>query len=253
MMPKRKNRRLGSFPCVGLVLVFFAGLGTARAATVQVDIRNSLIVLQARQAPVIDVLTAVAERTGISFETSDPLSEPVSLDFKDLTLEECIRRLLVNRNYSLVFEKNAQNAIVLKSIRITGSGPVTRVQLGPALPQPRPEAPSRERVIQRSYSKEWLIYQLENSKGLKRQIRVSDPEDSPAEGGVRITRIPRRSLLSQMGIRQGDVILNVNGTQIQSAGGLIEALRSASRKGETIRIERKLRNGRMEPIQIEIR
>ncbi|MDP2643303.1 MAG: hypothetical protein Q8P24_00020 [Desulfobacterales bacterium] len=251
-MRSRQNRHLYIFLSMGFALIFLAGARTARAASVQVSVRNFLISIQARQAPVIDVLKAIADRTGISFETGDPLAEPVSLDFKDLTLEECIRRLLVNRNFSLIFEKSTTNVVVLKSVRVTGSGPMTRVQPGPGLPQPRPEAPSQEHVVHRSYKKDWLVKEFENAQRLEAQIRIADPDDGISDGGARVRRISRRSVLSQIGLKKDDVVHSVNGTPVQSAGELIEALQSASREGGSIHIERKLRDGRMEPIQIEI-
>ncbi|HLA26924.1 MAG TPA: PDZ domain-containing protein [Syntrophales bacterium] len=233
----------------------FEGLGTARAASLQLDIRNSLIVLKAKQTPIIDILKAVADRTGFTFETTDPLTEPVSVDIEALTLEECVRHLLANRNYSIIFEKNKKDIFVLKSLYIIGAGATTRVQPRPGLSRQQSDLPvdmPPQHDPVRKFEKDWLAKEFDDYKKLEKEIVTESKQEDPMGVGIRINKISRNSPLRKIGLTEGDVIHDINGKSVQTTGEFIEALQSAFRSQEMIRIELTQKNDRVEPIYIKV-
>lgn len=239
---------------------YLEGLGTARAASLQLDIRNSLIVLKAKQTPIIDILKAVADRTGFIFETTDPLTELVSMDLEDMTLEECIRHLLANRNYSLIFEKNKKDVLVLKSAYIIGGGSTTKEQPRLGLSRQQSDMPVEIPVDMppqhdpvRKFEKDWLVKEFDDYKKLEKEIVTANKEEGPMGVGIRINKISRNSALRKIGLTEEDVIHDINGKSVQTTGEFIEALQSALRSQEMIRIERTQESGRVEPIYIKVR
>ena len=77
--------------------------------------------------------------------------------------------------------------------------------------------------------------------------------NTPGVVGIQLTKVSENSIFSQIGIKTGDIISDINGTGIGSTRDLIGALRTAATgKMSIIRIERANQNGEMDPIYVEL-
>ena len=59
-------------------------------------------------------------------------------------------------------------------------------------------------------------------------------------------------MFNKIGLEEGDIVHDVNGKLVRTAGEFIEALQTASKEQTMIRIGRVNKNNRMDPIYIEL-
>jgi hypothetical protein len=300
--------------------------GTARASLLNINVRGDLIDLYAEKVPLIEVIKGICEKTGIIFRSGDPLTELVSLELTEASVEKCLRRLLTRRNYALIFEGKGDHQFVLVSLRVLGAGPVVSVEPEPSAPPPgdpikRYEKQSFVKMFEDSeksnrqasatpvksgpgtneqLSGESTLVSIEGSSGAATSgtgsdVRLSggsvmlsgqnsagaasrstgpgvqtagDGEvlSNPASadevnsvpvphelGGIRLTRIPKESVLARIGLNEGDIVRDVNGRPIKSTADLFAALEDPPVDPTMIRIERLNKNGLMDPIYIHLR
>ncbi len=246
-LPMTLSERILHLSILLFLVATFAILypGTARASSLNINVQGDLIDIQADQVPLIDVITGVCEKKGITLKSSDPMREPVSLELKGTPVEICLRRLLARRNYALLYETKGDSQLASVSLRVLGSDPVVTVESEPVAPPPHDP-------MQR-YEKESFSQMLGNSKKLSKQIAADRVEGSwPDGGGVRLTKVSRDSALNKIGLEAGDIVRDVNGQPIESTDDLIEALQSGPREHSMLRIERLRKNGQLDPIYIEL-
>jgi hypothetical protein len=219
--------------------------GTARATSLSIHVQGDLVDIQAEEVPLIDVIKAICEKTGITLKSSDPMIERVSLNLTETPVEKCLRRLLSKRNYALVYETTGDNQLVSVSLRILGSGPAVLVE--PETPAPPPNDPFKR------YEKKSFSRMFGNSKKLSKQISAKAAKgDWPDGGGITLTRVSQQSALAKIGLEKGDIVRDVNGEEVRSTEELIGALQKPARDQAMIRIERLRQNGEMDPIYIEL-
>jgi S1-C subfamily serine protease len=94
-----------------------------------------------------------------------------------------------------------------------------------------------------------------NSKNLSNSVSADEVKSSPVPddiGGIRLTRIPKESVLAQIGVEVGDIVRDVNGQPVKSTDDLLECLKNPPLGLPTIRIERLKSDGLIDPIYIEL-
>ena len=271
--------------------ICFGISGIAQAATLKVSVKNDKVYLQAKNVPLGNVLEAIAEKADIVLESGDPLTKPVSLDLAGVSIEDCIRRLLANNNYSLTFEKTGENQFSVTEIRVIAPGAKekTRPREAPRKTTPVDTArrtappPPPEKITQpagredpfRKYEKDWFKQELEDVEQLAEEITMEEeeeeeesmsqpegvtlPKDAPpsqqdpsSREGIKIKEIATASVFDKMGLKNGDVIRDVNGQAVKTKEEFIKALQKASEEQSMIRIERTHENNMMNPIYIEL-
>ncbi len=262
----------------------------ALSATLKVDIHNDRVSLQAEQVSLISVLEDIAEIADISLETGDPLTKPISLELSNVSVEESIRRLLAKHSYTLIFKRLAGARFAITEIRVIAPGkegkgqqrPVPRriarvdAPTKPTPSPPRPVVPSPQAALPdpfRRYERDGFRQEFENIDRIADEILVDAPNgptlpegapipvdgpvpsmhrDPPQPGGMRIKEVVVSSVFAQIGLKDGDVIRDVNGKQVTTKGGLIRALQEASEERSVIRIARANEDGMMDPIYIQL-
>ena len=73
-----------------------------------VEIREDLVTLNARDVSVREVLDALAHETGLIVNTDAPLTDPIAIDFENLTLQDALERIMSPQSYLLL--ANADDA-----------------------------------------------------------------------------------------------------------------------------------------------
>lgn len=110
------------------------------APAMEISFRDNLISVQLVDAPLIDVLQHIAEKSGFKAHFLGDLTEPVTLSQTDITLEKCLRLLTAHQSLSIATLDAVQQPGENKVKRITeiwvlgGSGTGKTVVRSPAVP-----------------------------------------------------------------------------------------------------------------------
>jgi hypothetical protein len=265
-MRPRQKRPLSSFIIGCLAILFFQCHGSALASSLSVQVRGTTIDIQADEVPLIEVLQAISEKTGISLKADESLSEPVSLVLNGTSVEKCIRRLLAKRDYTLLFVKDDQDRVVPVELQVVGgqtsegdakgarhaSGQPSKVKKATSQPRKVQTTPSPPEDPMKRFGKAWFERAVRDTKRLSQQVTAGPTEEDLDVPGLRITRVSRGSVFHKVGLRAGDVIHNVNGQPVNTVEEFIEALQSATEEQPMIRIEGMSKDGQMHPIYIEL-
>ena len=246
-----------------LAVTCFAAVQSLYASTLNIEIQNSKIHVQADQVPLIDILTAVSEKTGISLKIGDSLEELVSFNIEAASIEDGIRRILSHRSYVLLYEKLENRSFSPIEIRVFGSktlkavtplGPYDNTQMAVSGPDDH---------IKR-YPKRWFEKELENSGNISKKILakpitdISKPitdisnRQDPMPGGIQVTMVAKDSIFSKIGIKQGDFIHDVNGSPVNTVEEFVDGIQLSSEDPPIIRIDRLNSNRETDPIYIEL-
>jgi hypothetical protein len=115
-----------------------------------ITIRDGRMSADLKQAPLVAIAKDIENQAGISFKGDESLlEETVSVSFKDLPMEDGIRRILANLNYSFMFDDKGKIASVM--IMSQGSEPsAPQPQARPASVRPSsPTSSNRRPVVRR--------------------------------------------------------------------------------------------------------
>jgi hypothetical protein len=242
---------------IGLVCLGLSGL--ALASSLSVTVQGSEIDIQAERVPLIDILKALSEKTGISLTTGDPLADPVSFHFKERSIERCLQRLLAKRNHIILYGRTEDNRLVPKGIQVFGAQAqkaigTTRAASGPpASPSARKsDDPAQPADAMKRFTRDWFREAFGSEKELSSRISASPEPDDLNQIGIRITKVLENSAFNTIGIEQDDVIQNVNGQPVRTVQELIDLLHSVSEDQPMIRIERQSTMNRMGPLFIQL-
>jgi hypothetical protein len=262
----------------------------AQAASLNLDIQDERVYLEADKVSVISVLNAIAEKTNITITSDEPLTRAVSLTLDNVSLEESISRLLTDQSYVLVFDKSiGPNGPNITEVRILSyvaegmsivSGLPTAVAVAVPerleIPVHQPAEPASPEIYEnpmRTFEKSLFREAFENEVSIAVEITTEEVEgeallegqsvqDGVAsssnsimprqQGGMRIKGIADASVFTQMGLKPGDVVRNVNGQPITKSEDFIAAIQQASQDQPMIMIERTNENNMMSKLYIDL-
>lgn len=214
------------------LLAFFILLLSAEGAyssELKIELKDSLFSIEAREAPLADVLGSIAERTGISIDLMEPLDDAVSCEMKETTLEDILRRLLGSRSYILTYGKTSEGQSYPASLQVLG-----RRETAPA-PIIAAHSPPPEANIPNTLDRYWLENHQDN---LAAQLEVIPTNQGTLGRGILISRIEDQSPLLEWGLREGDVIDDVNGVPVGNREEFLQEVTKAARTHGMIRISR---------------
>ena len=212
-----------SFSC--LFTLSFASHGFAEKSTLSLNVNDSMIELKAENIPLVDILKAISDRTGISMILDDSMTEPISIDFK-VPIEECFQRLLKNKNYAMIYNDGIDGQRGLLEIYVISSG--SKVKYGG-------KSGSPEDSIIRD-NKDWFNRQFGEGRALLHLISATPSNRSSDRAGIEITMVPGNSPFHKIGLEEGDVVVDVNGTGVNTVQEFIQALQDAQKERPNIRI-----------------
>lgn len=229
----------------------------ATASSLNVNMRGTLVDVKAEYVPLIEILKAISDKAEIDFKYSDPLSEPVSVDIQKISVEECIRRLLGNRSYTLTFKKIDGNQFIPLNLEVFGTEGATSFAPSSstgAQAENSPFPPQDDSL--KRYERTWFKHTFSDSEKLIKEISTipSGYTGISPNRGLKIKDISENSAFHQIGIKKGDIVTDVNGHSISSTKEFLDTLQASSEKQDstTIRIERLNSNQMVDPIYIEL-
>ena len=240
--------------------ICFLNTRKADASSFNINIVDATISLKADNTPLIDIIKTVTAKTDITISVKNlSPAEMISCNCKKISIEECLRRLLFKHNYVIIYEKNEEGLTVLNEVIIT-EGIINRTN---NTWHARTSQKEIEENSNNSHADELLLkYQRDlfknkfnNTKKLLKQI-TAVPGAATSDGpiGIKIKSIAKDSFFRQLGITQGDVILDVNGgAPIKTSNDFIHAINNSfNHQASTLRIERYNADGQIDPIYIEL-
>jgi hypothetical protein len=192
---------------LGLFLFpLFLSHAEARDQTLDVSYERGLISVSAESAELDDVLTAIADKTGISVDAPEQLNEVITIRFQNIPLEEGLHRILKDIDHVLFFSssgektgKESVSGVFIPFEELGGRG--LRRSSSPSLPRavaPREERPEtaeeelavEEREIEEEPEEDPVVVRYENQiDRLEQQLETMD-EESP-QGKAVISQIQR--------------------------------------------------------------
>lgn len=239
-------------------LILFVCSWPLLAATLQVELRGSLLEIEAEGVPLGDVLTAVSARTGLVVKGGEPLTDVVTCRLTDLTLEQGIRQLMKHRNYALTFADAKGTVSSSPTLWILGKGGSAFAPGPPAEPLIT-QSDSVPAVLavpddrKNVYLKEWFAGEVEDPEQLSSQFSAAPSEARAKEKGIVITNLSPDSVLQKIGVSQGDLVSRVNGRPVGSVEEFISALQSVPEEASTIMmIERRKADGHIDPVYVHL-
>lgn len=245
---------------LGITAVWGATENSSQEYTLTID--NSLVNLRADEAPLPEILNKIASDFGFSLRGAELATELISCRLIASPLSASLESLLVNWNYVLLYKKNDKGESAPSTLWVINKNPhrnPSQNQENPHLSQTSPstlspleeESPSPEDHLKK-FKKNEIAAALADSEDVLLDIDTTPCPDNEAGKGIKITRLYRDSPLKQIGLLEGDVILDVNGLAVNSAAELVKMLTTAiDGPVSVVRIER-YRNGLIDPIYLEL-
>jgi hypothetical protein len=178
----------------------------ARDQTLDISYERGFLSVSAENAELEDVLTAIANKTGISVDAPEQLNEVITIYFKDIPLEEGLHRILKDINHVLFFSssggktgKEGVSGVFIPPDELKGRSP--RRSSSPSSPrrvkprEERPEVaedelPPEVPEIDEEPEEDPVLERYENQiDQLEQQLETVD-EDSP-QGKAIMSQIQR--------------------------------------------------------------
>jgi C-terminal processing protease CtpA/Prc len=209
-------------------------------------VKDSLIDLRAEEVPLNDVLKAIAAKTELSIESDDALTERISCEFKEISLEKVIQQLLKDRNYAMVYRETENNRFLPSELWIVSGSNFQRTPI-PTLP----ENPMKDYM--KDYEKERFKKEFEDEEKLLNLISTGPSKGSPDGRGITITSVSEGSVFQKIGLKEGDLIYDVNGMSITTVQDFILVLKSVSSTAQPhLRIGLRREDNSTHPIYIQL-
>ena len=245
-----------------LLCLCLSFIGMAEASSFKINIKNALIDIEAKKVPLMDIPKNLSLKTGLAIKTEDSLTDSITLHLYKATTEACLRRLLANRNYVLLFRKTENNIFVPLEVRIIGNNALKTINTANGFASKATSDmgidPLNVEDYRKRYSQKWFEEKIQNKNKLATQLSATptdttaDFPEKPAGGGILIKNISKNSIFDTIGIQKGDIISDVNGSSIKSKDDFIDTLQNSPGKLPLIRIERLRNNHEIDPIYIEL-
>jgi len=225
-----------------IILLLSASIGFAEKSTLSLNVKDSVVELKTEMVPLVDILKAISDRTGVSLMLDESMTEPISMELK-APIEECFQRLLEHENYVMVYSGRKDGQVGLSEVYVISSGSTARY--GGALGAP--ENPIKQ------FQGNRFLREVLNDRGLSGQIAAVPLAGEGEERGLRVTRVSKNSFFEKIGLREGDTIHSVIGKPVSSVDEFIQGLGNAYREeNQIIMIERLTRDQMIRPIYIHL-
>jgi hypothetical protein len=235
---------------IGFMIIFLSCLialpvtlyAFAEKSTLSLNVKDSIIELKAENIPLVDILKAISDRTGISMILDESMTEPVSIDFK-VSIEECFHRLLKTKNFAMIYNDRIDGQRGLSEIYVISLG--SKVRYGGRSNSPE------DSIIRDA--KDWFKREFGEGRALLHLISATPSSGSSDSAGIEITMMPGNSPFHKIGLEEGDVVVDVNGQSVSTVQEFIQALQAALKERPNIRIDRRRSDNTIDPIYIDVK
>jgi hypothetical protein len=221
-------------------------------------IEGSMVQLKADGVPLNNILDAIAAQSDIKLRATEQTTELIYCHLTRVPLVETLKKLLRNWNFALIYKGNSNDTASPDTLWVIGKNPHTDLTVPVYLvnTEDREGAPLQDH--QKRFEKNALTAVFADSTKVMAGFTAEDhfnfmnsPDPLPLSQCLQIKTLSTDSAIREIGLQEGDLVMNVNGQHVTTAAELLEAIKKATQQ-ETpnIRIDRR-HNDIISPIYIE--
>lgn len=146
-----------------------------------VTIQQGRMSVDLKEASLVSVAKDIEKQSGITFKGDDSLlEEKVSVSFKDLPLEQGIKRILATLNYSFLFDSQGEiSQVMIVSEGSVPSAPQPQLRRPPVRPAASPPPDQRRPVLRRPGATSPLVPGARTTPTPTRSRPTTSPRSSP--------------------------------------------------------------------------
>lgn len=219
----------------------------------RVNTNDSTIDIHVDKVPIIKILAEVSQEASIPVYADESVTELATLTLQGVSLEEFFKKLLANHEYSLTFTKTETGNFAVSEVYIVdGQGAKTSTLKN--IPSSSP--PDDHKLTFFTYTKDDLTKDLGSFSDLAKMMTVEKVQGEQGEAGIKVKTILKGSFINRIGVKNGDIIKDINGRSITSKRHFYEAIKSVAFAGasySTLKIDRITDQNLIEPIYINIK
>jgi hypothetical protein len=248
------------FPVISLIVLVLCNPLTVRANTslpaFTLEMHDTLVDIMAEDVPLHVILKEISAQSGLVLRSAEMADELISCHLTAVSLTQFLEKLLVNWNYALLTKINTQGRSVPATLWVLNKN--TNRLTPNDTTSPRILTKLEDDILHlpqdhvKRFKQDDVASVFADSEIVLETISTKKYVHDNHESGFEITRLTSHSPLRQIGLQEGDVVLDINGRLINSPSEIIQALaHQPEEKTQMIRIER-LRDGEIDPIYIEL-
>ena len=206
-------------------ILFFAGFSPACASSLQVELVAGNLQIKAVDVPLAEGLRSVDSKTPLLLKTpSIALSEAISTEMAGVSLQAALQQILAGWNYVLFHKKTGLGEtgeyLLWVYEKKNGQHNTGSVAPKPAIQVPGYTPPPPINMSRAAYKK-----LFSDAREVEGQITAEPPLDAPSEfSGIMVFDVKPNSAVADLGIADGDLITDVNGTPIRSSANFAKML-----------------------------
>jgi hypothetical protein len=221
-------------------------------------IEGSRVQLNADGVPLNNILDAIAAQSEIKLRVTEQTTELIYCQLTNEPLVKTLKKLLRNWNFALIYKGNSNNTASPDTLWIIGKNPNTDLTVPVYLVSTEDPEGTPLQDHQKRFEKNALTTVFADSTKVMAGFTAKDhfnfmgtPDPLPMSQCLQIKTLSTDSAIREIGLQEGDLVMNVNGQHVSTAAELLEAIKKASQQ-ETpnIRIDRR-HNDIISPIYIE--
>lgn len=203
----------------------FSGTVSAGVSTIAVDYRNPTVCIRAENVPFSEAIDMFSKKTGVVFDTPNLPKDPFSCDLEGVTFEKAVKSLFKGCNYLIRYKKSENGEYVPASVTVIG-----RFARSDSEQQGLTVLPPGGRVL----NKDYLASVADDEEQFAGVTATLTSEGS--QNGIQLTQIYEAPFLTELGLVEGDTILDVNGLKVNSVAEFVQSLKKISATSSSVTI-----------------
>lgn len=217
-----------------------------------------MVQLNADGVPLNNILDAIAAQSEIKLRATEQTTELIYCQLTNEPLVETLKKLLRNWNFALIYKGNSNSTASPDTLWIIGKNPNTDLTVPVYLVSTEDPDGTPLQDHQKRFAKNALTAVFADSTKVMAGFTAKDhfnfigaPDPLPLSQCLQIKTLSTDSAIRELGLQEGDMVVDVNGQHITTAAEFLKAIKKATeQETPTIRIDRR-HNDRIDPIYID--
>lgn len=241
-----------------LTLHPFLALAGEPSPSFTLTIEDATVQLHADGVPLNNILDAIAAQSGIKLRSTEQTKELIYCHMISEPLVETLKKLLRNWNFAFIYKGTGNGGAFPDTLWIIGKNPHTDLAVPVYLVNTENPEGTPLQDNQKRFEKSALTTIFADSTKVLAGITAKDhfnymgtPDPLLLSQCLQIKTLSTDSAIRELGLQEGDLVMNVNGQHVTTTAELLSAIKNATKKeSPTIRIDRR-HDDIIAPIYIE--
>jgi len=259
---RRHQPLLHSFLLSSWIVLFtllpFPALANEPSPSFILTIDGATVQLHADGVPLSNILDAIAAQSGIQLRATEQTKELIYCHMTSEPLVETLKKLLRNWNFAFIYKGTGDGGTFPDTLWIIGKNPHTDLTVPVYLVNTENPEGIPLQDNQKRFEKSALTAVFADSTKVLAGFTAKDhfnymgtPDPLPLSQCLQIKTLSTDSVIRELGLQEGDLVVNVNGQHVSTTTELLDAIKNATKKeSPTIRIDRR-HDDIITPIYIE--